>query len=44
MPVFCPISAFLLTGENAMLTDAKLRALQPRETLYRVADDKGLCV
>jgi integrase len=27
-----------------MLTDAKLRALKPRETLYRLADDKGLCV
>ncbi len=27
-----------------MLTDAKLRALKPRLTLYRIADDKGLCV
>ncbi len=27
-----------------MLTDAKLRALKPRQTLYRIADDKGLCV
>lgn len=27
-----------------MLTDAKLRALKPRETLYRVADHAGLCI
>ncbi|MBS0461692.1 MAG: DUF4102 domain-containing protein, partial [Proteobacteria bacterium] len=27
-----------------MLTDAKLRALKPRQTLYRIADGKGLCV
>ncbi len=27
-----------------MLTDAKLRALKPRQSLYRLADDKGLCV
>ncbi len=27
-----------------MLTDTKLRALKPRETVYRVADANGLCV
>ena len=27
-----------------MLTDTKLKALRPRATLYRVTDDKGLCI
>ncbi|SBV51565.1 phage-related integrase [Xanthomonas bromi] len=27
-----------------MLTDAKLRALKPRETAFRVADSNGLCI
>ena len=27
-----------------MLTDTKLKALRPRATLYRVADERGLCV
>jgi hypothetical protein len=27
-----------------MLTDTKLRALRPRDRLYRVADANGLCV
>ena len=27
-----------------MLTDTKLKALRPREKLYRVTDERGLCV
>ena len=27
-----------------MLTDTKLKALRPRVELYRVADEKGLCI
>ncbi|EQD31899.1 phage integrase, partial [mine drainage metagenome] len=27
-----------------MLTDIKLKALRPRAKLYRVADERGLCI
>ena len=27
-----------------MLTDTKLKALRPREKLYRVTDERGLCI
>ncbi|MGH8233374.1 MAG: Arm DNA-binding domain-containing protein [Rhodanobacteraceae bacterium] len=27
-----------------MLTDTKLRALKPRQSVYRIADGGGLCI
>ena len=37
-------SAILLAGITHMLTELKLKALRPRDSLYRVADQRGLAV